>query len=676
MPPLSADDLPNYRRAIDRAVSAWGHLADHIRVRLTAALRRAHGTNLPDGFEGGPDIPRSFPEACHAFRQALYDVNAFEDHPSDFPWPQWGNRSLALDGSLPDIDQWIASLDGIGEDEWRWRVVDPFRQQLGVASLYFGDFMHRSGSIGPRRPSLATCAKPGSDPTPHRDIDQAGTNRGTRAKGSRPCGSPPATTAPTLHCRGSNGMTTLNESVDAWAERCVTARLVPASGGRSSRRDGKIGSRKNAEGELVIGGLIDLMLRGDEGGINAVVRELRDSPYEFRHLADWLRSLQHDWSFVFDRGWLWWKLVGDLPQPQPIHPAASQQQEEQVPKSLGEGEGVGTMSNSFMTAGILAPNGPDRPACAGRSRGGQRQERREMAWDETLNELRQVLAELYPGPPETRALLETAGVPTGKILLEAAAQTRWHNALREAHLQGNVEAILSAAHAEYGSHVRLQVAAAAYRAKHRPEQLLAESGAVAGAEYPTLLGPRAAAPSAMCDLAIVTAMPDELDPLFRLTGGKDSWGPFQIDRFIHYHKKLDFDGQALDVVAVSLWRYGDTPTAGAVHRLKQLRPRMLAMTGICAGWEGKDGIEFGDVIIAEGGFQPREGKQEGTKFHPDTHLYVSPAWVLQQAKDSLSDEGWVGTIKTQRPRSLRSQGEWLLCQVGAAGFQTGRPRLD
>jgi nucleoside phosphorylase len=168
-------------------------------------------------------------------------------------------------------------------------------------------------------------------------------------------------------------------------------------------------------------------------------------------------------------------------------------------------------------------------------------------------------------------------------------------------------------------------------------------------------------------------MPDELVPLFRLTGAKESWEPFDIDRFVHYHKKLDFDGQAPEVVAVSLWRYGDAPTAGAVHRLKQLRPRMLAMTGICAGWEGKDGIEFGDVIIAEGGFQPREGKQEGTTFHPDTRVYESPNWVVQEAKDFLSDEGWVSTIKTQRPRSLRSQGEWLLCQVEAGGFRLDDP---
>ena len=143
MPLFSADDLPSYRRGIDRAVRTWGHLADHIRARLTAALRRAHGTNLCDGFEGGPHIPRSFAEACLGFRHALTDLHSFEDNPRDFPWPQWGNRTLTLDGPLPDVDQWIASLDGIGEDEWRSRIVDPFRQHLDVASLYFQDLLQQ-----------------------------------------------------------------------------------------------------------------------------------------------------------------------------------------------------------------------------------------------------------------------------------------------------------------------------------------------------------------------------------------------------------------------------------------------------------------------------------------------------------------------------------------------------
>jgi hypothetical protein len=331
MPPLSEDDLPNYRRAIVRAVRAWGQLANHVRARLTAALRRAHGTDLRDGFEGGPDIPRSFPEACHSFRQALNDLHAFEDYPPDFPWPRWGNQSLTLDGPLPDIDQWIASLDGIGEDEWRSRVVDPFRQQLGVASLHFQEFMQRLD-----RTKEAVIASSANQPATRlrieKAISQVLTEEHEREEADR---ADRRLRLNQLFAAALNGMTTLNESVDAWAQR-VTARLV-SIGREIVAQEWEDWARKNAEGEPIIGGLIDLMLRSDEAGIDAVVRELRDSPHELRHLADWLRSLQHDWSFVFDHGWLWWKLTGDLPLPQqqPTHPTATQQQEAQATMSKG-----------------------------------------------------------------------------------------------------------------------------------------------------------------------------------------------------------------------------------------------------------------------------------------------------------------------------------------------------
>src|SRR5204863_390323 len=98
MPALSPDDLPRYRLALDRAIRAWGLLADHVRARLTAAIRRAHGVVLKDGFTGGPDIPRSFSVACDVFRESLHELHEFDESPPDFPWPQWGERALAATG--------------------------------------------------------------------------------------------------------------------------------------------------------------------------------------------------------------------------------------------------------------------------------------------------------------------------------------------------------------------------------------------------------------------------------------------------------------------------------------------------------------------------------------------------------------------------------------------------
>jgi hypothetical protein len=108
-------------------------------------------------------------------------------------------------------------------------------------------------------------------------------------------------------------MTPTNEPVEEWARR-LAARLT--SFGQEVKTDGwEDWARANAEGEVLTRGLVEQMLEGDEGGIGAVVRELRDMPSELSHLAAWLRSLQNDWYRVFHQGWLWWTLNRNLPPP-------------------------------------------------------------------------------------------------------------------------------------------------------------------------------------------------------------------------------------------------------------------------------------------------------------------------------------------------------------------------
>jgi nucleoside phosphorylase len=168
------------------------------------------------------------------------------------------------------------------------------------------------------------------------------------------------------------------------------------------------------------------------------------------------------------------------------------------------------------------------------------------------------------------------------------------------------------------------------------------------------------------DLAIVTAMEDELTPVLNLIGGEERWRRTDIDGFVHRDTIWSAGERSLTVVATALWKYGDNPTTGAVHRLRSLRPKLIAMSGICAGWLGKDGIALGDVLIAERAFNPAAGKQEGGVFRPDTHTYSPPAWLIQQLNDfAARDKGWQREIKTPRPVSLRYQTEWLLCKLSS-----------
>lgn len=176
---------------------------------------------------------------------------------------------------------------------------------------------------------------------------------------------------------------------------------------------------------------------------------------------------------------------------------------------------------------------------------------------------------------------------------------------------------------------------------------------------------------ARVDLAIVTAMPEELEPVFGLIGGRDSWQSFTLDRYVHYRAQLACEHGPLNVVACSLWKYGGNPTTAEILRLKTLQPRLIVMTGICAGWESK-GIHFGDVIIADRAFHAGEGKQTTRGFEPDIRTYQPPPWLLQWLGDFSSNRQWVSAIKTARPRSLRYQAEWLLCQLAEqdSGFPT------
>ena len=61
---------------------------------------------------------------------------------------------------------------------------------------------------------------------------------------------------------------------------------------------------------------------------------------------------------------------------------------------------------------------------------------------------------------------------------------------------------------------------------------------------------------------------------------------------------------------------------------------------ICAGWEGKDDILHGDVIVAERAFNPSEGKREGEQFHADVQTFSPPPWLVQHLKDYAVNEDW------------------------------------
>lgn len=180
-------------------------------------------------------------------------------------------------------------------------------------------------------------------------------------------------------------------------------------------------------------------------------------------------------------------------------------------------------------------------------------------------------------------------------------------------------------------------------------------------------------PRPTCDIAIVTALPEELDPVLRLLGGRDQWREFEIDHYTHYAGHFVYGSHTFDVVACMPDRMGGDSTVGAVHRLKQCQPRLLVMTGICAGRQDK-GIVLGDVVVADRAYHIGEGKHDGEVFFRDLRTYLTKGPLLQRLKDFAYERAWHTTITTPRPRSLRYQSEWLLCQIASQG--TAFPQTD
>ncbi len=162
------------------------------------------------------------------------------------------------------------------------------------------------------------------------------------------------------------------------------------------------------------------------------------------------------------------------------------------------------------------------------------------------------------------------------------------------------------------------------------------------------------------NLAIITAMDDELKPVLEAF---QKWVRFDIDKFPYYHTEAEFGDLALSIIACSLWKYGQTPTTSAVFRLRDLKPKLIIMTGICAGWEGKDDIQLGDVLVGTKAFNPDEGKLSVKGMEFETDPFRPRPWLVSQLNNFKEDHNWFQNIKTPRPISLRYHAELLLCQM-------------
>lgn len=309
-----------------------------------------------------------------------------------------------------------------------------------------------------------------------------------------------------------------------------------------------------------------------------------------------------------------------------------------------------------------------------------------MSWPKPLTSLRSILQELFSLPESARMIVDEAELPSGNIAFSSSALENWYAILREAHIRQKVPALVAVASQHYPEqNDRLSRALEEYQAAIALPPSVSSPSASAhppaapvpdnlnGTSNPSQFHSPIPGSAPFCDLAIVTALQEELEPVLALIGGRERWTTFEIDRFSYYQGQFSCGSQTLNVVAYAADRMGGASAVSAVHRLAQRRPRLLVMTGICAGRQEK-GIALGDVIVADRAYQVGEGKQRGGTFQRDILTYQVKPWLLTQVKGFGHDEQWRETITTPRPRSLRYQGEWLLCQLAA--HEPGYPATE
>ena len=91
-----------------------------------------------------------------------------------------------------------------------------------------------------------------------------------------------------------------------------------------------------------------------------------------------------------------------------------------------------------------------------------------MPWNDTLNHLQSVLADLYPLREDILRVVRQAGLPPERIELSGKAINTWHEVLVQAQLQERVEALIAVARAEYPNNRALARACQAYVPFEKP----------------------------------------------------------------------------------------------------------------------------------------------------------------------------------------------------------------
>lgn len=163
------------------------------------------------------------------------------------------------------------------------------------------------------------------------------------------------------------------------------------------------------------------------------------------------------------------------------------------------------------------------------------------------------------------------------------------------------------------------------------------------------------------DISIITALDDEF--YWMKIASNTEWYKFEMNELSYYSTKIrNNNDEEVSIIAHSINKMGMSySSATATKMLMLFRPKILLMTGICAGIEGP--TQKGDIIVPEYIFNYQEGDITEEGFVPSfktKQLNTNISRLIHQTKDS-----YVLDIKNEWEKNYKVHGE----MPGGTSFQ-------
>lgn len=163
------------------------------------------------------------------------------------------------------------------------------------------------------------------------------------------------------------------------------------------------------------------------------------------------------------------------------------------------------------------------------------------------------------------------------------------------------------------------------------------------------------------DVLVITALKMEFDAFHQIAShnglrGVRDWVTYDKDNPTPYEvgTYMCTDGRTIKIALAWSTRMGATSTLSLTSTLlEKLKPRSLAMSGVCAG--NPDSLSLGDVIISEVAYPYDEGKLTINGFEPDhRQIPIKNSWF--RAAQDISPVGLLSYGEASQDEALL----WLL----------------